>query len=185
MNKKYKILYHGTTKDNYNKILKSGFNPTNNPWSCSGSREIYFWDLSKIREYDNEEENINFCIYQAFESAKITAAYQNFQGSELIVLELKVLAENVEDDYSCENMEYASCADIDFLEVEDIIKIHQAKEGYNTFLRLFYLISLLGNQHFQFYNLEPIAQTALNALKGQDIYIEDLYFNGNYKSIKL
>ena len=162
-------LFHGTTEENYKSIMKNGFNWDFKRlvWNCSDEDATYFYNELK-QEMDTEEENINECIYLAFQNAGITAAQNKYMGNKLIVLEFDIKPELIHNDSSCQNMENAS-----FVYDEDLkgLKpINVYSQAYNPFLRLFYLID---NEYLN-NDLTEEEEYIFKQIKENGLYIEDL-----------
>lgn len=141
-----KILFHGTTFENYRSIVENGFNPQNQNWYCSSSRDIYFFDIDKAESGDNNDEKRQWCIQSAFESAQLAAATSKSKSEKIIVIEIEINSKYVFDDESCENMaSIASCVDIDFLN-KKLAKVKAVYEAdYNPNLSLFVIAHLTGS----------------------------------------
>lgn len=106
------LYYHGTSFENLNDILTDGFNPdaSRKIWTCSNSG-VYFWDAKKLarEEYElddcSEEYIRDLGKRRAFESAHI--AMLHYKSSKCVVFEVEIDGGDVEDDYSCQNMDGA------------------------------------------------------------------------------
>lgn len=176
-----KTLFHGTTLKNWENIKVNGFYPENKTWYCSGDREIYFYDLDKS-PYDEKRDIIYDCINQAFSSAQIHASVNNYNSTELIVLELQVPENFCEDDFSCENMDnIATCVNIDDLDLSMIKKIHICKNGYLPSLRIFYIGGMIKRNNYQI-NTNNFLDIELDIIKEIEIpFIEEI-FNFEYET---
>lgn len=146
---KNKTLFHGTTLDNYNKIIASNFgNKETYSWNVSDDNCMYFYDLDKT-DQDEKEYKKDECINKAFESAQLTASIENVICSALVVLELKIPVNLCDDDYSCENMaNEATCVDLENIDLHMIKKIHVCENGYIPSLRLLYCAGLLKQNNY-------------------------------------
>lgn len=122
-------FFHGTSYENYLNIVKNGFN-VEKPltWLCSEINKTYLWGC------DDESEG----LCRAKDSGLITAALQNSQEHQVIVLEFDLKDdEEILPDYSCENMEDAYCIENKLLNLHNFV-VHNF--SYNPELRPFYLI---------------------------------------------
>lgn len=136
-------LYHGTSFENYSKIVKTGFDHSETIWLCSDQDHMYFWNPRKLMK--NEEYNYqnarNEAIRRAFESARITAAYNKSISNKIIVFEIEIPGKLVSDDDSCKNMESSSQVSTDDLnEYGRITDIYYT--WYSPYLSLIYLANL-------------------------------------------
>lgn len=175
---KIKTLFHGTTLENYNKIVASNFGTKETySWNVSDDNNIYFYD-SKKSDYDEKEEKIQDCINKAFESAQLTASIENVMCSTLVVLELKVPKNLCEDDFSCENMsDVATCVDLDDLDLSMIKRIHTCENGYIPSLRLLYCAGLIkSNNYIKTDNFSKIERDVIEKVEF-GFYNELMYFN--------
>lgn len=173
-----KVLYHGTTYENYLNIKENGFGSLEKTWNCSSPETMYFYDTDKTEE-DDEEYKESYCVSRAFESAQITAAVHGVNSSKLVVLRLEIDSDHVRDDYSCENMsDVATEAEIEDLnEFGVITEVFICEEGYNPALRFFYICHLWANNEYlhktHFTHLEDKALQLL-ADKETGIFIDEL-----------
>lgn len=171
-----KRLFHGTTLDNWNNILKEeGFASDYTNWICSSDNETYFYDTDKT-DYEELDEQRQFCIHSAFESAALAASISNYLGTDLIVLELEVPDEFCEDDWSAENMgDIATVVNNGDLDLEMITNVYIAKNGYLPSLRLLYCYGLIqsNNPHIKF---DRFNQTELNIMRNTQFpHVEDVH----------
>lgn len=141
-----KTLFHGATLNNWEGIKQNGFDGTEYNWYCSDLYETYFYDIDKTGEEDNLDWAKNECIRNAFESAQLAAAIQNYMGSTLVVLELLVEDHFCQDDFSCENMSsIATTVQNEDLDLSMITKVHVSDNSYIPSLRLLYCFNLIQN----------------------------------------
>ena len=163
-------LYHGTTYKGAQDILKNGYDYFKGmqAWNCSNPNHIYFYNPLKMLEYEMDldvedadandwDDARNRCVMLAKESGDIQNALQETPDDQVCVLEFVFDAEDeiemlgeLEEDYSCENMELASTLPVEF--INDCIKnkkvgvvIHYFK--FITTLTPFYLIGIFNNQY--------------------------------------
>lgn len=71
-------LYHGTTYEACQDILKNGFSTKNKNWDVSLD-EVYFWN-------ETSERNADKCIQRAYSLATIAAACQNSQSDKVCII---------------------------------------------------------------------------------------------------
>lgn len=139
------LLIHGTSKKNYNIGLDA---KKLSVWNASNYDEyMYFWDLNKIKESDETEENIYYALNQAINSALVHACSNNDKKIVLIIKKYEIGNENVENDDSCPNMIYASCIHNDYLEDFETLKI-ELKNPLNEFYRYLFNRFLIDNEYF-------------------------------------
>jgi len=181
---KYKTLFHGTTKENYDKIINSNFGEKEScSWYCSDDNNLYFYDLDKTdadeKEYKKEE-----CINRAFESAQLTASISNYKRSDLVVIELKVLKSLCSDDESCQNMEnVATQVHFSDLDISMIKNVYNCENGYIQSLRLLYCAGLLkSNEHINTDNFSSIELDVANKVDFE--FYEDLHYFEYKKEVK-
>lgn len=100
--------YHGTTLKNFVNLLNGGNKPEG-IWNCSYMDDcFYVYPMDKVINsecLEDEEESYirDRCLQNALESGLITAAFQ-MESQDVIVIELEIPDEELEDDYSCDNM---------------------------------------------------------------------------------
>lgn len=90
-------VYHGTSYENGQSILKNGFNPESRTWDVSLDDCMYF-------AYDLEEES--YAKAMAIDEARITAALNHSSYTGIYVFSIEVDESIIEEygDSSCENM---------------------------------------------------------------------------------
>lgn len=166
------IVYHGTTKENLNRIL-TGEGKQSGPWTVSDlDNMMYFWNQSKLLE---SGEDIEIGIDYAFDAASTQAALKG-ENTELYVLECEINDSILEDDYSCENMEMASCINISDFNLNMIKKVYKA--DFNKWHAPYHIAWLLGNMYFN--QSQVIDETLLDiaqTIRDTESYNEEL-FNG-------
>ena len=91
-------IYHGTSYEFGQNILKEGFNPQNHTWDCSMDDCIYF--------YYSFEEDEEYLKELAIQNAQITASLNHSQYPHLFLFSIDIDESLVEEfkDYSCEGM---------------------------------------------------------------------------------
>lgn len=159
------LCFHGTTEENYKRILK-GEDKLTGPWTVSDKDNcMYFWPLDKA---DSKED----AIQHAFEAAQVQAAIRG-EDTDLYVIVCEIPDELLQDDYSCENMDsmasYILCSDFDI----DMIKEHFISR-YNKWYSPFIINGLLQNPHFNRYIVEDTL--LLMAESVGDVYLDDMYY---------
>lgn len=97
--------FHGTTQENFVNLINGGDKPSG-VWNCSDMDGcFYVYPVSKFYDVENldDEQIIDEGIKNALDSASITAAYQ-MKSQKLVILELDIPEDELQDDWSCENM---------------------------------------------------------------------------------
>lgn len=171
------VLYHGTTKEAYESILKEGFGEGKTVWNCSDNDVTYFFTEEKVKKSErlddeDEEEIQNRCIERALESAQLTAAFSGSQFQELYVLKIEIDDEEIEiyDDESCPNMKDIAS----YVENENLKNItfetYVCKTGYNPCMRVFYLQNWYNHDYADLSCLSDMEEEALEAIQGIEMY---------------
>lgn len=188
-------LYHGTTYEGAQDIIKNGYDYFKGAkaWDCSNPKHIYFYNPLKMLEIDlgidsedaddyDWEEARTRCIDYAKEGGDIQNALKKNPNSQVCVLEFIFDGENelemldvLGEDYSCENMGTASTLPVDFVnkfikEKKVRIIIHYFK--FMTTLTPFYLAGLFFNGHIKqaLEKLEPETYDAVVLLQDTNYY---------------
>lgn len=172
-------VYHGTTRDNANKIL-AGKQKDSYTWTCSDDDMLYVWN-SKVMldrgECDNLEECEELCIRYAFESAQITAAMQEKPQEELVVLCFNIEEDFLDEDISCENMDYSST--INLKEPEYINHYMKTLScDHNSRLDAFIISRVVDMPFFPSYKLDDGLLSAAEQLK--EVFLDE-FLEFNYK----
>lgn len=97
--------FHGTTQENFVNLLSGGEKPSG-AWNCSDSDGcFYVYPVSKFYDVDDmdAEQITEEGIRNALDSASITAAFQ-MKSQKIVILELDIPEDELQDDWSCENM---------------------------------------------------------------------------------
>lgn len=97
--------FHGTTQENFLNMMNGGDKPSG-AWNCSDSDGcFYVYPVSKFYDLDSmdDEEITNEGLRNALDSATITAAFQ-MKTQNIVILELDIPEDELQDDWSCENM---------------------------------------------------------------------------------
>ena len=97
--------FHGTTQENFVNLLNGGEKPSG-AWNCSDSDGcFYVYPVSKFDDVENldAEQITDEGIENALDSASITAAFQ-MKSQKIVILELDIPEDELQDDWSCENM---------------------------------------------------------------------------------
>lgn len=139
--------YHGTSKENYESILKNGFKPKKQNWDCSDETVTYLWSED---EFECPEE----CVRHAYESAVVSAAVQNSKCKELYVFAFEIEHDDmpIYADLSTDNMENA--VTIEHAHINQKIRnkdftVYVYPSGYEPDLRIAYLSSLSDNKNME------------------------------------
>lgn len=162
-------VYHGTTEEGYNNILKNGFKDTAKVWNCSENNTLYVYPLDKIIKINGLEDETpkdqqNRAIQTAFENAFLAAAQKRSTDKYVYVIEMDVDIDLLEDDLSCANMnDTASTIDINDIAVSDINKVYIC--DYTHLLEATILSGMLDNIYI---DLENYSEIELNILKNYD-----------------
>lgn len=154
-------LIHGTTKKNFELGIDA---KETSIWNCSNDNYMYFWDVEKIHEYDEIEENRKYAIQSAIESACIQACINKDDMLTLIFKKYSLHDENIENDFSCNYMTYASTIDCDLLDNYETKVIHIENPIPET-LRLFNIQFLLDNENTNYDVIEELDLKVLNMIK--------------------
>lgn len=127
-----KTLYHGTTYDNYQSILKNGFKPSiNSAWKCSDSNYMFFWDES--------EKTRNECFEECIGNILYTAVINDFQGTSFVILELEVPDEICNKDHTVDwDYQKSTAIKVNDLDISMIKNVYINDKAYNKYLRWYY-----------------------------------------------
>lgn len=177
-------FYHGTSKENADKILKEGFsNEKDTIWNCSDPEMMYV-----VKETEDEDElcwnYFTDAKELALNASQIAAAFFNSQSSSTVVFEFDVSFDVSEDfdcyfepDCSCENMADSDCYQVTAQNLNRLIKagfvkvtVHTFSKCYNPSLRVFYLPR---NNEYLESIADEMVEKALSAIK--DVYIDDIF----------
>lgn len=179
-------LFHGTTLKGYQDIVNGKYDSSkgNNPWNCSDSNKIYFYDPVAIlnTEYDSDskhkQEANEMAQRLANEAGQIANAPSETPDNRTVVLEFifaddNIYFEDVEEDLSCPNMCWAVQIDADkFNELirngKCSIKIHFYK--FYPKMSLCYLVPLVDNDYFNLEALTNDEKDLLLKLKNMECY---------------
>lgn len=146
------LLFHATTMENANQILKEGFKYKSQVWSCS-DEQTYFFTESHIREQFGDElsrdEVISEGVRVAMDQARITLAVQNPKDYRGVVLvfdsSLMKNGAELEPDYSCENMDDVAVC-VRNPDMAGLIAAYRMTESEASF-RLFQLVSYVNSDY--------------------------------------
>ena len=132
--------FHGTTQENFVNLINGGDKPSG-AWNCSDMDGcFYVYPVSKFYDVENldDEQIIDEGIKNALDSASITAAYQ-MKSQKLVILELDIPEDDLQDDWSCENMsDVASFTE--YFDKEWIKKVYTTK--FNAMYAPFFVPNL-------------------------------------------
>ena len=174
-----RYLFHGTTVNAMEEIIKGNYNPDYTIWNCSDDCYMYVYEQKKLCEaecWDDFDLLSGGCIERANESAQIANAILDKPFNATVVIQFKipdnlfdelVKEETLKDDDSCENTYGAM--QIRSRTINQLIK--EKKIGITVYylpfyvkLSLFYLVGLFDNQYFQ-ETLEKLPNGAYKALE--------------------
>ena len=173
-NKTIKV-YHGTTKESYRSILNNLYKKDefNSIWSCSDKDGyFYLWNSDKCLEDYEENEVHEVLLKSSFESAQLQAAFRG-KDTKLIVLELEIPSELIEDDDSCENMDWCSRIDFNNFNPEFIKRVYSC--DFNSWLSPFVLTNISNNNLFNKFYLDEKMEQFMEKIKNYNIFLDDIY----------
>lgn len=164
--------FHGTTQRGLDAIL-SATGKMAGPWTCSDQdRMTYLWDAQAMVAGEDLDD-MQGVIQQAFESAQIQAAVLA-EDTTMYVLELLLDPEDVEADYSCENMHYAVTVPSTAINRAAILRTYRC--DFSKWDAPLILSGLIGRDHFNEGIVEDERLIALaTALQAQGVYREELH----------
>jgi hypothetical protein len=139
------IGYHGTSADYLDSILENGLlccPGVDRNWIPS-LNEVYFWGDNFVNaecDDDCDEETIEYRLRNAaIESAQ--CAISQAKDCRIVVIKFEVPDDEVETDYSCENMEIANCIGRD-IKPSEIIDIQISNDL--SLLRGYFIAMMMG-----------------------------------------
>jgi hypothetical protein len=157
--------YHGTTEENAKRIL-SGKNKVNSTWKVSDDKYLYLYSPESLCENGecNEEDMHDFTIRRCFEQAQITAAISKKPVKKLVVLcfEFDPENDNVEPDYSCQNMQGAFC--VSDLVYKDYL-VEKFVCGHDCRFDVFTLRGLMNHKLFHTEKIDRSMKLACEAIE--------------------
>jgi hypothetical protein len=167
--------YHGTTIEEANNILEGVGCKERATWTVSDDTALYLWCPDALAEAEgNEDESEEYkkdqAIYLSFQSAQVTAAMSEKPQSELIVLCFEFDSKDVEEDYSCENMDHARVIELDSY-AECLVEKYTCK--HNSRLDALVLSGLMDNPNLNHSIISDDLLEACRALQG--VWVESLY----------
>lgn len=182
------LLFHGTTLQNAKKIQKEGFSYDKQVWNCSNEEtyfftEEFFWD-----EHDAEDfsEMWQHAISHTLDQSRIVLATENpdiYKGAVLVFdTELMSNKNDIEQDYSCENMENQAVTLVN-PDMNGLVAVIYATEDEKE-SRPFMLTSLSQNDYFIMPEINSITEKIISALENTDFYevLEELRCCENYQT---
>lgn len=108
------LYYHGTTEEGLKAILNNT-GKIAGPWECSNYDDMmYFFSLNKKMELGGYIDDADIhdatleCISDCFNQAKFQLATLEFKDTKLFVLEYELDGDLMQDDKSCDGMEYSA-----------------------------------------------------------------------------
>jgi len=163
-----KLYIHGTTQQGLTNIML-GETKEAGPWNVSERDGCsYLWDVEAVMT--GEDQDIDFVIRNAFESAQLQAAIKG-EDNTLYALVCEFDSEEVEIDFSCENMDaYARYAPESQLNKSVIKKIY--KSDFNKWDSPFILSGVINNEHFSKCMVEDSLLTIAETLANSEVYRE-------------
>lgn len=166
-------LFHSTTRENFESILREGYRPKQTVWNCSDECHMYGYDLSKFIEHHEDEPTARVeAIWSSIGNGFCAAISQNYQGNEIITMEIEIDNSLIEDDCSCPNVsDIASIIHADDFSIDKIKKVYSCK-NYKPSLRIFHMHFFQYKELFEF-NLTEDEADALKAIK--DVDLSSLY----------
>lgn len=168
-----RIYMHGTTQRGLDAILNQS-GKFSSVWTCSDQdRMTYLWDVDAVMEgegFDGEDG----VIRQAFESAQCQAAVLG-EDTTLYVLVMEFDEDEVDEDYSCENMaDYARTVSESMVTRESIVRVYRC--DFSKWDAPFVLAGLVGRDYFADCNVtDERLLTLAETLSKQQVYREELY----------
>lgn len=170
---KKRFYYHGTSADNLKSILRDGLVCNNDKiWTVSEDG-IYLWDAIKCGEANDIETNEEMQsegFRMAFESAQIACAIA--KDCRCIVLKIELNENDVETDYSSENMEGRGAV-VTFKDIP-LKAIKEIKISNDLNLLKGYFIAMLMNNEFSGVEFNKLETRIGQAFKNAEIYPEDI-----------
>ena len=163
-------IYHGTSYENGQNILKNGWNPKNKVWNVSNDDCVYFYYSSGDKKELGQEDDI--LIEMALQSAQIAAATNHSNSTSLYVFSIDIDDSELEclKDYSCDNMSNVALEiPVEILKNKKIeYKIY--KNVFCPSLSLVYLSFLNINQgYLNVSNLTSSEDSLLSQLKSSNL----------------
>jgi hypothetical protein len=174
-------LYHGTSFENYQKIIVEGFGAYKTIWNCSDTDYTYVWNLSKIRKGEGVDWTTakNFAFKEAFSSARLSAAVTKSLADKVIVFELDIPSSLVSDDDSCDNMGYASKVESDCITNKHIKRVYY--QEYSPLLALVDIRSQVDNPLIDLYDFfTPYEVDIITALSKVELYVDYEIYEQEY-----
>lgn len=187
------LLFHATTIENAQQILKEGFKYKTQVWSCS-EESTYFFTESHVRsemgdEDTSLEEVIDRGVKIGMDQARITLAVQNPSDYRGVVLvfdsELMSNGSELEVDYSCENMaDMAVC--VKNPDMNGLVSAFKMTDCEKSF-RLFQLASYVTNDYQVDLDISQLELSMIHSLSSSDALYSycDLMSEREYQQINL
>jgi hypothetical protein len=176
-----KILFHGTTLENARSIL-SGGEKTSYTWTVSNDDMLYFWCPYVLNSQNDEDDSTDEsrAIQYAFESGQITVASAKTPQDKIIVLRFEIPEEEVDEDYSCQNMEGAFC-----MESKKAAQYFTNAffAPHNSRLDAFVISSVLGRELFAIDQLDQNLIEAAEIVSKMDVPFINSLLEFDYKPI--
>lgn len=165
-----KTYFHGTSFANLESILKDGFNPNSDKiWNVS-ENGVYFWSPDKLTEAEECEKDWQeeTAKQRAFESGQIAMAFS--ESGNVVVLQVEIDDENIQDDFSCENMAGAVVC-FGKIKREQIKKVFVSDD---LSLLKGYFMAMVADNDYLGIELTPIQKQVVKVFQKAEFYIDDM-----------
>lgn len=166
-----RTIYHGTSADNLESILKSGLltNAGEKIWNVSEDK-VYCYDSTKLAELEGSDpqDKEELAFSRAFENAQCGLGKSKDCRAIIVIAEID--ENELEDDFSCPNMEHASCVSRD-------IKLSEIKEirvSNDLSLLKGYFLSFMVDRVVSNLELTHLEEKIARAMTTLEIYQEDV-----------
>ena len=178
-----RILYHGTTAENWENIKEHGFSSPVITWECSDDEMTYFYDFLKHQEaMGNEEEELDSrqTISTCFEQASITASVNKYLRTDLVVIEVEMDDEFIEGDDSCYNKESNGAVQVENRDLNMYGKITNVftTDDYQPYMSGLYIMGFVNNNNGIDLNLDKWSGREIDFLEKMaesEFYMEELF----------
>ena len=183
------LLFHGTTVENAKNILKNGFNYMDSIWTCSGHETYFFHEDFFKSEFGIEDRKdiLDYGIREALQQSLISLAIQNpsdYRGAVLVFdSELMNNKDEIEPDYSCENMSSMAVA-LRNPDMKGLIGVYFMDQDLRS-LRLFTLAQLSGREWIMQVNLPDWEQRLVDSLVDASVDTTETFDHVTYTKQKI
>lgn len=166
--------YHGTSIDNLERILKEGLHGnTDKLWSVSQD-EVYLWSPEALSIANStEDENIEYKEQDAFNRASESGQLALCAANECKVIVIKCLVDSdeVEPDYSCDNMADNGAVTVASVLPENIVSIHCSND---LSLIRWYFMCCLSDKQYCGIEFNETERKLIEKLSKIELYPEDI-----------